>query len=97
MAEKTGGNKVAAYVQDIKEILEIVKNIEVQNATRDAQITAIGELAKQNYVCLEGNGKPGIKSDVEKIQSSMKIANWASGLVGGAILLDLITRLLSIK
>ena len=96
MVEKTGGNKVAAYVQDIREILEIVKNIEVQNATRDAEIKAIGELAKKNYNCLEGNGKPGLKSDVEKMQSSMKIAVWFVALVAGTVILDLAARVLAL-
>ena len=94
MAGKTGGNKVANYGQDIKAILDIVTEIKVQNATRDAAIESIDSLAKKNYQCIEGNGKPGLKADIEKIQGSMKLISWVSGIVGTGIIIDVFTRII---
>ena len=85
---------MSKYASDIKEILDIVTELKVQNATRDAAIKSIDELANRNYACIEGNGKQGLKADVEKIQASMKLVNWASGIVGTAIILDVLSRIL---
>ena len=109
MAENLGGKRMTIIDANIKEILDIVKGIEVSNAARDIKIESIKTLSEKNYICLEGNGKPGIKSDVEhlqdnmvskeeivKIQGSVKIVNWIGGIVGGAIIIDIATRLLQI-
>jgi len=66
-------------------------------------------LSEKNYICLEGNGKPGLKSDVEhlqenmaskievvKMQSTMKIVSWVGGIVGAAIIMDVVTRILTL-
>ena len=109
MANNPGGQKMAVIHADVKEILDIVKSIEVSNALRDAKIESIKVLSEKNYTCLEGNGKPGLKSDVEhlqdnmalkidviKMQGTMKIVSWVGVVVGGAIILDVVTRILAL-
>ena len=109
MANNLGGQKMAVIHADVKEILDIVKGIEVSNALRDAKIESIKILSEKNYTCLEGNGKPGLKSDVEhlqdnmalkidviKMQGTMKIVSWVGVVVGGAIILDVVTRILAL-
>ena len=109
MADNSGGKRMAVIHADVKEILDIVKGIEVSNALRDAKIESIKILSEKNYTCLEGNGKPGLKSDVEhlqdnmalkidviKIQGTMKIVSWVGVVVGGAIILDVVTRILAL-
>ena len=109
MANNPGGQKMAVIHADVKEILDIVKGIEVSNALRDAKIESIKILSEKNYTCLEGNGKPGLKSDVEhlqdnmalkidviKMQGTMKIVSWVGVVVGGAIILDVVTRILAL-
>ena len=73
MADNSGGKRMAVIHADVKEILDIVKGIEVSNALRDAKIESIKILSEKNYTCLEGNGKPGLKSDVEHLQDNMAL------------------------
>ena len=87
---------MADYAKDIKEILDIVRNIEIQNATRDAEIKSIGELAQKNYTCLEGNGKKGLKADVEQLQGVIKIVIWVGGIVGTAMIAYILNTILHI-
>ena len=109
MADNSGGKRMAVIHADVKEILDIVKSIEVSNALRDAKIESIRVLSEKNYICLEGNGKPGLKSDVEhlqdnmankldviKLQETMKIVNRVGAIVGGAVIIDVITRVLAL-
>jgi len=109
MADNSGGKRMAIIDANIKEILDIVKNIEVSNAARDTKIESIRVLAQKNYTCLEGNGKAGLKSDVEhlqdnmankldviKLQETMKIVNRVGAIVGGAVIIDVITRVLAL-
>lgn len=85
---------MAEYTKGIREILDIVTDIKVQNATRDAAIQHIAEISKKNLECIEGNGKPGLKADVEKLQGNMKIAVWFVGISGSVIVVNTITRII---
>ena len=87
---------VPDYAADIKEILGIVTEIKVQNATRDSDIEFLKGRAQYNYECLEGNGKPGLKSDMERVLSFQKNINWGLGIIGGAVLVDIVTRILAL-
>ena len=44
---------------------------------------------------INGNGTPGIRTDVQIIKDQLGRLNWASGLVIAGLLADLLTRLLS--
>ena len=44
---------------------------------------------------INGNGTPGIRTDVHIIKDQLGRLNWASGLVIAGLLSDLLTRLLS--
>jgi len=87
---------VPDYAQDIKEILGIVQDIKIQNATRDAIITSVVKQSQKNHDSIEGNGKPGIKADMERVLGFVKAVSWGLGIVGGAVLIDLVTRVLAL-
>ena len=99
MADNNNKERRVSMVEhnkDIKEILNIVKNIEVQNATRDAERKALLASVTKHEMCLEGNGKPGLKADVEKLQNTVKIAMWPLGIAASAFILDAVSRFITL-
>ena len=70
--------------------------MEVDNATRDAVREQLIKDVAAHEVCLEGNGKPGLKADILQIQDRIRAATWVLALVGGAIILDVVTRAIAI-
>jgi hypothetical protein len=43
-----------------------------------------------------GNGKPGLKTEMVKLRMVMGGVKWAAGILGGAILLDIALRVISV-
>ena len=93
MAEPSARER-RATASDIKEILSIVKNIEIQNATRDAERRELLRITAKHELCLEGNGKPGLKADIEKMQANVKIAVWVFGIAGGVFIADSVSKVI---
>lgn len=41
---------------------------------------------------VKGNSKPGLEKEMLSVQASVKIAQWIGGIIGAAVLLDLVSH-----
>ena len=77
-------------------ILEAVQSIRERNAKRDVQIDNIlVEMTNLNE-CIDGNGKPGLRSKVEELQHNQKITSWVGGIIGGAVLAEFASKIIGL-
>mgnify|MGYP001378557583 CR=1 FL=1 len=86
--------RLKAVQETTKEIKTMLQQIQVDNAAnleRQKQIDySVTELKKTVF----GNGKPGLKTDMQLMKEQMGRVYAIGGIITTAILLDFITRLL---
>jgi len=87
---------------DNKEILESVNEIrdrvaEIQRleSARAEREKINDELIKDHQKAIKGNGKPGLQTEMQLVKDNLKRVNAVGAIVTGAIILDLIARVLS--
>jgi hypothetical protein len=83
---------MATNTEKIDTILTIVQEIRSQNAVQALQIQNVQECVDEHDEAINGNGKPGLKADVEATKNNLKIVNWLGALIAAAIIMDMVTR-----
>lgn len=66
----------------IDEILKLVQQISLDNASRDAEQKRIVADVLSHKLAIEGNGKPGLKMDVEILKDSQRRTNILAMVLG---------------
>ena len=79
----------AAESKKLDQILEMLTEIKVSNATRDEEYRQLKENVDKHSLDLEGNGKPGLKADVELIKATLSRVSY----MAGALTITLITAI----
>lgn len=62
---------------------------------REAARAHIDDDVKKLKEAVQGNGKPGLKSEVQLIRDQLDRLNWAAGAVVMGIIADVLTRILA--
>lgn len=73
------------------EILAILSDIRTQLAERkhyDDKVTALDK-------CINGNGTPGLKTEMQLVKDQLQRFNWAAGILVAAVLGDIASRILA--
>lgn len=84
-------NRRRSTDEELAQILSALDAIKMQLMERKHLDEKVLSLDK----AINGNGTPGIRTDVQIIKDQLGRLNWASGLVIAGLLADLLTRLLS--
>lgn len=87
---------MATNSEKIDSILTIVQEIKTQNAVQAEQIKTVQECQDEHKKDINGNGKPGLKRDMEKVKGNLILINWIGGIIAGAVIMDAITRLIAL-
>jgi carbon monoxide dehydrogenase subunit G len=74
--------------EEIKAMIGELKTLMTARAHIDDKVEKHDKL-------LNGNGVPGLKTDVQIIKDQLGRLNWASGLVIAGLLADVLSRILS--
>jgi len=73
------------------EILEILHEIKTELAARKHLDEKILSLDK----CVNGNGTPGLKTDMQIVKDQLNRFNWVAGILSAAVIADLANRILT--
>ncbi len=82
--------------EKLDKILEIVQEIQQADAKRDALLEQIRCDVGDHEKDINGNGKPGLKTDVAVLQEQVTRLVWMLGAVGVAFLGSIITLAVAI-
>jgi hypothetical protein len=72
-------------------VLEKLTTIEITIATQTARTNSIEKIVENHTNAIEGDGKPGMKTDIEVLKLSDSRQNTFIGLVGGASLVEILS------
>ena len=84
-------NRRRSTDEELAQILSALDAIKMQLMERKHLDEKVLSLDK----AINGNGTPGIRTDVQIIKDQLGRLSWAGGLVIAGLLADLLTRLLS--
>ena len=87
---------MATQAEKIDTILNIVQAIQLDNAARDERDREVKKCVDEHQEILNGNGKPGLKTDIQLLQRNIKVINWIGAIMTGAILADIASRLIQV-
>ena len=74
--------------EEIKNMIGDLKNILLSRQHLDEKVMSLDKT-------VNGNGVPGLRTDVQIIKDQLGRLNWASGLVIAGLLADVLSRILS--
>lgn len=74
-----------------REILAILTEIKTEMAARKYIDDKVHALDK----CVNGNGVPGLRTDIQLIKDQIGRINWAAGLVAAVVIADIASRIIA--
>ena len=74
--------------EEIKGMISDLKNILLSRQHLDEKVMSLDKT-------VNGNGVPGLRTDVQIIKDQLSRLNWASGLVIAGLIADVLSRILS--
>ena len=90
---RSGGSPICPLTGGLQCALTETRETVIRLATKfDEQVKDLHTLKLDVY----GNGKPGLKTEVVKLRMVMGGVKWAAGVLGGALLLDIALRLITV-
>ena len=75
----------------ITAVLETMHQTEAARLEREKNLT---DIVNKDHEAINGNGKPGLKTEVQLLKDGMSRINWAFGIFTAAIIADIASRLL---
>ncbi len=82
--------EILAQLANITAVLETMHQTEAARRERELHLT---EIVTKDHETINGNGKPGLKTEVQLLKDSMGRINWAFGIFTAAIIADIASRL----
>jgi len=67
-------------------------DINVKQARVEERLTVMDEKLDKLIHAVEGNGKPGLLIRVDRVEQRWKLVAWVLGVVGAAVLVQLVER-----
>ncbi len=89
------GVTVAEIDAKYEKILALLNDIATGNAKRDEQIKGLLEDVAAHKLAIDGNGKPGLKTELEMLKQRIQAVYYIGGIILVAILGDAMTRILT--
>jgi hypothetical protein len=69
-------------------------DINIKQARVEERLTVMDEKLDKLIYAIDGNGKPGLLIRVDRVEQKERMARWAIAVVVGAILVQVVERLL---
>lgn len=67
-------------------------DINIKQARVEERLTVMDEKLDKLIHSVEGNGRPGLLIRVDRVEQKWKIVVWVLGVVGAAVLVQLVER-----
>ncbi len=83
--------EILSQIADMKALLEAMQRTEAARVEREAHLV---DTVNKDHEIINGNGKPGLKTDVQLLKEGMGRINLAFGVFTAAVIGDIVTRLL---
>ena len=83
--------EILAQLEAITAQLDKMHQVESARLEREKHLE---EIVAKDHEAINGNGKPGLKTEVQLLKDGMGRINWAFGIFTAAIIADIATRII---